>query len=236
VRGEYTYVTYQPLGTGVATIKTTDNAAVTMRVAPSAGAAMRRQFAGDRYVSVLCQGADWWYVCIDGFTGFISADSLAEGLHAERDEQASDTGSAAVSAGTDAYALVDNPVSSHKLNLRRLPSTSADIVARLGNDTKLTMLEQGTQWSRVYVPSLGVAGYVMSRYLKLFNLPAVPTLTIGHPLGSYVNLRVAAGMTAPVIIHIPDGSTVVRVAPGQSWTRVEYNGHTGYVVNDFLYP
>ena len=42
----------------------------TMRLSWSS-APVRRQFAGDRYVSVLYQGVGWWYVCIDGYSGFI---------------------------------------------------------------------------------------------------------------------------------------------------------------------
>ena len=237
VRSEFTYVTYQPLGTGAATIKTPNNTAVNMRVAPSTSASVRKQFAGDQYVSVLYKGTHWWYVCIDGYTGFISCDFLVDGLHAERDEayQSEEDGGSGGSQQTDgnAYATVLNPVSTQKLNLRQQPSTAANIVARLTNDTRLTMLSQGTEWCKVYVSGISATGYVMTRYLKLYNLPAVPTLTVAHPQGSYVNLRSAASMTSDVLTRIPDNSTAVLVSPGQDWTKIKYQGLTGYVIAYF---
>jgi len=224
VRSEFTTVSYQPIGTKVGTIKTPNNTAVNMRAAPSASGAVIRQFAGDRYVAVLYQGNNWWYVCIDGFTGFISSDFLAEGLQASRDQ----------GGGSGAgYAIVNNPVSSQRLNLRESPSTASTIVARLANGYRLSVLVQGTEWSKVYAESYAATGYVLTKYVKLHNLPATPTLKVIHPQGSFVNLRSSAAMTASVITRIPSGKSATIIAPGQDWTKVRYNGLTGYVMNYF---
>lgn len=226
VRSEFTTPSYQPLGIAVATIKTPNNTAVNLRTGPSASAAVRKQFAGDRYVSVLYQGNGWWYVCIDRFTGFISSDFLVEGLHAARDNaQQGDTG--------EGYALVNNPVSSQHLNMRQLPSTAASIVARLANGYRLSVVVQGTEWSQVYADTFATTGYVLTRYLSLHNLPVTPKLTIHHPQGSFVNLRSAATMTADVVARIPDGAQAIVVAPGPDWSKVKYNGLVGYVMNYF---
>lgn len=239
VRSEFTYSSFQPIGVNVGTIKTPNNTAVNMRVAPSTNSSIRHQFAGDRYVSVLYEGTHWWYVCIDGYTGFISSDFLAEGLQAERDIAAqnenNDDNDDVVYPGVDtnSYAAVANPVSSQKLNLRQLPSTAANIVSRLSNGTKLTVLVQGFEWSKVYVSNISATGYVMSRYLTLYNLPAVPMLTMENPQGSFVNLRAAASLTAEVLTRVPDGASATIITPGPDWTEVEYNGIRGYVVNYF---
>ena len=227
VRSEYTYKTYQPLATTVATIQTPNNTAVNMRSGPSSGAAVTRQFAGDRYVAVLCQGSHWWYVCIDGYTGFISSDFLEEGLHAARDEAAQSGGT------TSGYAVVNNPVSTQKLNLRELPNTAASIVTQLSNGVQVRVLQQGVEWCRVYSPSIAATGYVMTRYLSLNNLPATPTLVITHPQGSYVNLRSAPTMTASVLAQMPNRSSAVVLTPGPDWVKVLYNGLTGYVITYF---
>lgn len=227
VRSEYTTVSHQPLGSLVGTIKTPNNTAVNMRVAPSTSASVRRQFAGDRYVSVLFQGNGWWYVCIDGFTGFISGDFLAEGLHAERDD-ASQNGN-----NGDGYAVVSNPVNTQKLNLRELPSTASSIVSQLSNGYKLSMVVQGTIWCKVYADSLAAVGYVQTKYLKLYNLPATPTLIINNPQGTFVYLRSAASMTASVLTKIPNKAKATIIAPGSDWSQVKYKGFTGYVVNYF---
>lgn len=228
VRGEYATISYQPIGTGVATIKTPNNTAVNMRVGPSASAAVRRQFAGDRYVSVLYKGNGWWYVCIDRYLGFISSDFLVEGLHAARDNAANQGG-----GDGERYAIVSNPVSSQKLNLRELPSTAATVIAKLGNGYRLSMITQGTEWSRVYADTLAATGYVLTKYLSLYNLPVTPRLTIAHPNGSYVNMRSAASLAATVVARVPDGAQATVVAPGPDWTKVKYNSKVGYVLNYF---
>jgi len=232
LRSEFTTTLYQPLAIAVATIKTPNNTAVNMRVAPSTSASVRRQFAGDRYVAVLYKGTYWWYVAIDGYIGFISSDFLAEGLQAERDIAAGNEDDDP-STDEDGYAIVTNPVSTQHLNLRELPSTAADVVARLSNGEKLTMLIQGTEWCKVYVSSIAATGYVMTRYLTLHGLPAVPTLTIDHPQGSYVNLRSSASMTSQVLAQMPDGASATVIAPGADWAKVKYKGKTGYVLDYF---
>ena len=226
VRGEYTNISYQPIGTNVATIKTPNNTAVNMRTGPSASAAVRRQFAGDRYVAVLYEGTGWWYVSIDGYQGFISSDFLVEGLHAARDE-------AAQTDDGEGYAIVKNPVSTQKLNIRELPSTAAAIVAQLSNGYRLSVIVQGTEWSKVYADTLAAIGYVRTKYIKLYNLPSTPKLTIVHPQGTYVNMRSAASMTSSVVTRVPDGAKATVVAPGPEWTKVKYNSLTGYVMNYF---
>ena len=226
VRSEYTIRSNQPLGSNVATIQTPNNTAVNMRVAPSTSAAVRRQFSGDRYVAVLYQGTGWWYVWIDGYTGFISSDFLTEGLHAERDE-------AAQGDDGDGYAVVNNPISTQKLNLRELPSTASAVVSQLSNGYKLSVIVQGTQWCKVYADTLAAVGYVQTQYLKLYRLPSTPTLTIRNPHGSYVNLRASASMTAGILTHIPNQAKATVIAPGPDWSKVKYQGQTGYVMNFF---
>jgi SH3-like domain-containing protein len=238
VRAEFTKTVNQPLAVAAGTIKTPNNTAVNMRVAPSSSAAVRRQFAGDRYVAVLLEGSHWWYVAIDGYTGFISSDFLVEGLHAERDEASAaqeddDPSSSGGGTATDRYATVANPVSTQKLNLRELPSTASSVVARLSNGVKLTVLSQGVEWSKVYASSLSATGYVMSRYLTLYNLPAVPIVTIRHPQGSYVNLRKDASLTGDVLVRMPNGADAIVISPGVDWMKVAYDDQIGYVLDYF---
>lgn len=226
VRGEYVTLSNQRIGTAVGTIKTPNNTAVNMRTAPFANASVRRQFAGDRYVSVLYRGVGWWYVCIDGYTGFISSDYLVQGLHAARD--------GASPQPAESYALVHNPSSTHKLNLRNTPSTGGAIVARLANGYRLSVIAQGTEWCRVFTSTLAATGYVQTRYLSLYNLPVTPKVTIIHPQGSYVNLRGTASMSGSVTARVPNGTQVVMVAPGPEWSKVKYGSKVGYVLNYFI--
>ena len=224
VRSEYTTLSYQPIGAGVATIKTPNNTSVNMRTRPDGGAPVRRQFTGDRYVSVLLKGNGWWYVCIDRYLGFISSDFLVDGLHAARDDNAP-------LPDTDSYAIVKNPVSTQKLNLRALPSLGASVTARLGNGYRLSVVVQGTQWCKVFADSYAATGYVQTKYIALYNLPVTPKLSIENPGGARVNLYDTASLAGNVVTRVPDGAQAVVVAPGPDWSLVKYGGKTGYVQN-----
>ncbi len=108
------------------------------------------------------------------------------------------------------------------------------MLAKLGNGTRLTVNGMGTEWSAVYAPTLGAAGYVMTKYLTLHNLPGYPTKTVTHPNGSFVNLRQSPSLTSGVLSRMRSGSVVTVVAPGSEWSLVSYEQWRGYVLNYFL--
>lgn len=225
VRSEYVTYWYGPANPLVATIKTPNNSVLNLRAAPTSDAQVLAQVKGDRYVMVLAKGSAWWRVMVDNLVGFMSSDFLQEGLKSAKDMG----GNVAAK-----YALVSNPKNTQYLNLREYPNSSSRVLAHFTNGTRLTVNAQGTQWCHVTVNATGESGYMMTRYLELHNLPAVPTLTIVHPKGTYVNLRQTQSLTAPVLTRIPHGATVTVVAPEASWYQVQYGNQTGYVAAYFL--
>lgn len=215
----------------VATIKTPNNTAINLRTGPGLGYSVSHQFPGDRYVSVLTKGTGWWCVSIDGYVGFMSSDFLTEGLCAARDIAAQGGGSSTGSA----YALVQNPISTQTLNLRQYASTGAQVLSKLSNGTRLWVDSQGTEWCAVTNQQTGVSGYVMTRYIKLYNLPATPTRLVYHPNGTYVNLRSSANLNANnVLARVPSGQTVTILIPGPDCCKVQYGSYTGYMLTYFL--
>lgn len=215
----------------VATIKTPNNTAMNMRSGPGMSYPVKRQFSGDRYVSVISKGNGWWLVGIDGEVGFMSSDFLTEGLCAARDLAAQGGGGASGSG----YAVVSNPRSTQALNLRRFASTGSEVLDKLYNGTRLWVDAQGTEWCAVTDQNTGLSGYVMTRYITLKNLPQRPTKRVYHPSGTYVNLRSAANMdVGNVRVRVPSGSNVTVLIPGPDWCKVQYNGYTGYMLSYFL--
>lgn len=231
VRSEYVTVT-DTVGSGVvATIKTPNNTAMNMRRGPGNSYGVVRQFSGDRYVMVLAQGNGWWRVAIDGYVGFMNSSFLTPGLNSAKDIAAQSGGG----AGSDSYAVVNNPRSTQALNLRASPSTSGAVEGKLYNGTKLWVDEQGAEWSAVTVQDTGMSGYVMTQYLRLYNLPTTPTRTVVHPNGTYVNLRGTPDLSyGEVKTRVPSGRSVTILSPGAQWCRVKYNGYTGYILTYFL--
>lgn len=232
VRGEYVTDWGRCYGSStVATIKTPNNTAMNMRSGPGMNYPVIRQFTGDSYVSVLAQGTDWWCVSADGSVGFMSSDYLVEGLHSARDTAAGTGGS----TGGTPYAMVSNPRSTQALNLRQYASTASMVLDKLYNGDRLWVDEQGTEWCAVTDQASGLSGYVMTQYIRLYNLPSKPTRRVYHPSGTYVNLRSAPNLTQNnVRVRVPSGSTVTILTPGPDWCKVQYNGYTGYMMNYFL--
>ena len=77
---------------------------------------------------------------------------------------------------------------------------------------------------------------MMSEYLKFYGMSDTAWATVVHPDGgSYVNLRNGPSQTTGTVIErVPDGSEVIILTPGKTWSKIEYDGITGYMMTRFL--
>lgn len=233
VRGEYVadMGIYAKGSDVVATIKTPNNGMMNMRSGPGMNCPVVQQFPGDSYVSVIAKGKDWWYVSMNGISGFMSDDYLMEGLHAARDLSANKS---TISSSQAAYAVVSNPKSTQALNLRQFDSTASRVLDKLYNGRKLWINDFGKEWCAVTDQVTGLSGFVMTKYITLYNV-GVSVKNVSHPTGNYVNLRSSRDMGQNnVILRVPHGEWVLVLSPGSDWTKVEYNGYTGYMMSYFL--
>ncbi len=230
VRCEFVSVRNMIGSSEVATIKTPNNSAMNLRAGPGKEYGVVRQFPGDSYVMVLAKGDDWWRVSVNGVTGFMSSDFLSEGLKTARDQSAASGGGVT----GDCYAVVSNPRATQALNLRQFPTTASAVLRKLYNGEELWVDEHGSEWCAVTVKETGVSGYVMTKYITLYNTPATTTRTVVHPSGTYVNLRQSQSLTAPVLLRVPHGSRVTILSAGSEWCKVNYNGVQGYMLTYFL--
>ena len=98
----------------------------------------------------------------------------------------------------------------------------------------MNILERGSTWCKVEVD--GRTGYMMSEYLKFYGMSQTAWATVVHPDGgNYVNLRNGPSQTTgKVIERVPDGSEVIILTPGKTWSKIEYDGITGYMMTRFL--
>lgn len=223
-----------PASSEVATIKTPNGGKVNLRTGPGTQFGVIRQYPGDQYVMVLAKGDDWWYVSVDGTTGYMSSDFLAAGLKASRDISAA-SGTSTGSTGTVATtAVVSNPRSTQALNLRQYASTASAVLRKLYNGDELYVDQYGAEWCAVTVKETGHTGYVMTKYITLNNAPAAATRTVVHPSGTYVNLRQNQSLTAPILLRVPHGRQVNILTTGSEWCKVSYNGNVGYMLSYFL--
>ncbi len=192
-----------------------------LRAAPTTSSAVLGTYGTGTLVTVLLKGKVFWQVRVNGKTGFMDSSYLTE------DVSPAPVPPVPVSGP---YAVVGGAVG---LNLRVTPAPSASVAAVLSPGTRLDLLFQGETWCKVRVSGGGKTGYVMTKYITLYNAPATALKTVTNP-GSYVNLRKGAGQSYGVMQKVWDGSMVTVVVPGDVWCQVRWGTQTGYMMTRFL--
>lgn len=233
------YTTYS---TEVATVTTANGGALRLRKGPGSDYSASRSVANGTYVMILQKGNGWWKVVVDGTVGYMDSSYLTDGIVRKNSGSTggSSTGGSSggssgsgSSSGTTPYGIVANPGRNQKLYLRSAASKDSKALGSYGNGTKVTILEPGTQWCKVKVD--GKTGYMMTDYLTLHNVETNPTMTVKHPDKTFVNLRNAPSQASgKVLVKVPHGAKVTILSYGSTWTKVRYNGYTGYMMTRYL--
>jgi SH3 domain protein len=234
LRSEFLKMLTMPAADSVATVTTPNNSSLNLRQGPGTGYTVTKQFKGGTYVMVLLKGTHWSKVSVDGYVGFMDNGFLTFRIVKPTGGGSGGGGGGTTPPSGSGYAIVNNPGSTQLLNLREEASTTAKVIGRYMNGTRVTVLAQGTEWCQVQVDKTGYIGYMMTRYLRLYNLPNTPTATVSHPMGTFVNLRKSPSMNASVLTRVPHLRSVTIIAPGDEWYKVSYNGTVGYMVEYFL--
>ena len=199
-----------------------------LRSAPSTSSSVLGTYGTGTLVTVLLKGKVFWQVRVNGKTGFMDSSFLTEDT--SLDPFPPVPVPPVPVPVSEPYAVVGGAAG---LNLRVTPSASASVAAVLSPGTRLDLLFQGEQWCKVRVSGGGRTGYVMTKYITLYNAPATAVKTVTNP-GSYVNLRSGAGQSYGVMQKVWDGSAVTVVIPGDVWCRVRWGSMTGYMMARFL--
>ncbi len=225
-REEYVQERTWPLGEKAVTVHAQGKTGVNLRQGPGYAYPATRTCADGTFLTLLKQGTDWWMVSAQGEVGFVRSSFLYDGILNPVYQEDSLSG---------AVAIVTNPKATQVLNLRERPSRNSPSLRQYSNGTELTLLQQGTVWCRV-TDGEGSTGYCMTEFLTLRNAPDLPTRTVDHPDGTYVNLRNAPSMTGSIILmQVPHGQDVVVLVPDtDGWTMVEYGGQEGFMASMFL--
>lgn len=123
--------------------------------------------------------------------------------------------------------------SSGSLNVRETPG--GDKIGSLKKGTIVTILGKEGDW--LLVTDGDLTGYVAARYIDIIEdepeqpEPGVATV---KTKGGALNMRKTASLKGTVITKIANGTTVTVVEKGDDWTKIKYNGKTGYVSTQYL--
>lgn len=144
---------------------------VNVRTSPSVTAAVLGTARKGQVFVTSGKNSDWYQINFNGNTGYIHSDymqgSLLKYLPAVKAPTASDEVTAEAlgkSVSNDIYAVVEVP----SLNLRKEPSTDADIIKSLTSGYNLSVAGYEDGWVLVSDDDNNV-GYVKAEYIKLKN-------------------------------------------------------------------
>ena len=146
-----------------------------------------------------------------------------------------------VTENTVMYVKTEN---GKNLNMRAGPSTNYAVIGsfRVGTD----VLVQARRGDWAYVKAGNRLGFMMLRFLSC-DMPAptfppspeptpIAMATVVHPWGSFVNLRssTTTDTNKNILARIPHGTQVEVLEWGFWYSRIRYNGITGYIVTSYL--
>ncbi len=142
---------------------------------------------------------------------------------------------------TGTTVVVNNPVSSDRLNLRTRPDKGAPSLGKYYNGTFVqTLSNEKAGWVKVYV--FGLEGYMMTKYLTLpeqipYGASTIPAVRIGNPSGTGLNLRETPSLSAPSLGLYKNGATVRVFGVSRTWCHVQTaDGKVGFMLRNRLLP
>ena len=207
--------------------RVTANDFVNLRSAPSINSQILGTAPSGTLLTVLSQNGSWATVRYNAQTAYVNTAYLSEVVSEfPSDESDTELATAVVSA-TDGGSV----------NLRKFPSTVAQILTSLASGTKVErILDDGT-WSLIRWQ--GMQGYMMSCYLRA--LPETsdedveqPSSAVVHTPSGSLNLRQEASAASRIIAFIPRGAEVAVLKKETEWCWIRYRDLTGYVMTRFL--
>lgn len=148
-------------------------------------------------------------------------------------------------ASSASYTDVNETVwATYSVSIRSAASTDADKLDVLVGSYSITRTGVGDNgWSKVDYN--GQTGYIKSEYLTTTKPAAASDSTqqttekkqetketVYATAG--VNIRAKASADADVIGTLIAGYSVIRTSDSNGWSKVDYNGQTGYIKSDYL--
>ena len=171
----------------------------------------------------------WCHVqTADGQVGFMLRERLSPVLEYQK-------------SGAQSTAVVNNPNSIDRLNLRTRPSQDAPALGKYYSGVTVEVLGSAPGgWTKVRFHSL--EGYMMTSYLAFgedqFEVAyAVPSVTIANAGGTGLHLRKGQSTDSASLGLYPNGAAVQVFGVGETWCHVQTaDGQVGFMLRERLSP
>ena len=123
-----------------------------------------------------------------------------------------------------------------RLNVRSaMEIKNGNVLTKISGGTKVTQLSTKNGWSYIKLSS-GLKGYVKSSYLVSATGDPLPAgyKYVKTSQRTGVNMRYGPSMGYGVIKVVRDGQKVQVISTSRGWSKVIYNGKTGYIYSTYL--
>lgn len=131
------------------------------------------------------------------------------------------------------------PAVDKSLNVRAEASTEADIVGKLYQGDRATVLERGEAWT--YIQSGNVVGYVSNEFSVIgtdaLNYAKATCDTVATALTGGLRVRTEKSTEAKIATTLDQGASIVvntEVGIADGWVAVNYKGNVCYVSEEFV--
>ena len=208
-------------------ITSTNQADVNMRSGPSKDHRVVATLGSGTKVTLISKEGDWAKISVNGTEGYVMTIFLSEKDPAKNDDQKNSEG------------YIQSP-NSMPVNLREGPGRSTKVTGTLVTGTEVSLLGKEGDWTKVKVKTDGQTGYVLTSYIVSQNpyssrngsKTTYPTVYIVSDNGGAVNIRETPD--GKPVAQVPSGTEATLVNPGSVWSKVEVDGASGYVKNEYI--
>ena len=233
-----------------ATVKLSSKSSVlNMRKSATTSSAIVARLRHGTTVDVYALEGSWVSIGVNGVCGYVMKKYLVKAV---TEPTVAPTPAPTATDGETVYAQVKLFSPSSRLKLRKSPSTSASVLARLKNGQYVIVTAVSGNWAKVQTGS-GQTGYVYKTYLKRVYPEAAPTAAAtptAEPTPSPVPEAPAASAAGDslqavtvestfifsaaddmsrALIGIDEGTQVTVTAYSSQWAYVIYGDIEGYV-------
>ncbi|MBC6973888.1 SH3 domain-containing protein [Bacillus sp. Xin] len=189
-------------------------------------------------VQVIGEVQDWFKINYAGQTAYISKDYVTKGGSSNNTNQGNNQqGNNNTTVQTGGTYVVN----ATSLRVRTGPATYHGVLGGVLNGQTLNVVGVENGWYKIN--HHGKTGYVSSEFVKFVKggtttpeKPEQPQTTAGEYYinVSALNVRSGEGTNYSVIGALPQGQKVQVISEHYGWSKINYNGRTGYVGTRFL--
>ncbi|MFB6727157.1 SH3 domain-containing protein [Bacillus mobilis] len=210
-----------------------------VRTGPSTSHTTVGSVTKGQVVQVVGEVQDWFKINYAGQAAYVSKDYVTKGGSSDNvtqgNKQEQNNNVTVQTGGT--YV-----VNATSLRVRTGPAAYHSVIGGVLNGTTLNVVGSENGWFKVNYQ--GKTGFVSSEFVKFVKggtaTPEQPEQPNQGAIGDYyinasaLNVRSGEGTNYRIIGALPQGQKVQVISENSGWSKINYNGQTGYIGTRYL--